>query len=77
VGYIIRQIEKRARALGHIPALPKKAKRVPEPTALALAFTELAARQAKERRQAVKAQERTGTWDKIRTRLGGLFRRKV
>jgi hypothetical protein len=86
MGYMLRQIEKRARAAGHITTAPRPrhVARLPKPSALARAFAELAAHREDERAKEMAAArasrsrfakpERRGAWHRVKA----LFhRRKV
>ncbi|HUT57407.1 MAG TPA: hypothetical protein VNA25_05990 [Phycisphaerae bacterium] len=91
MGYMLRKIRERAIEGGYLAAPVKKAKpmvtRAPGKHDRTYAELQIAAAKQREEK-AAKKQERArqreatqvqkpGTWDKIRTRLGGLFRRKV
>lgn len=91
MGYMIRRIRERAMAGGYLTApvrkprvavvrAPKKHDRTYEELRrIAAKQREEEAREERERalqREATRVQ-RSNTWDKVRTRLGGLFRRKV
>ena len=91
MGYQLRKIRERAIANGYLKLPEKKPRPIVTraPGKHDRTYAELQIEAAKRREeQAAKKQERArqreatqvqkpGTWDKIRTRLGGLFRRKV
>ena len=91
MGYMIRRIRERAMAGGYLTAPVRKPRVevVHAPKRRERTYEELRAVAAKQRdeqaqeereralqREATRVQ-RSNTWDKVRTRLGGLFRRKV
>ena len=88
MGYQLRKIRERAIANGYLK-VPVKPAKPRTPGKHDRTYEELKMHAAKEREQrAAEKRERAaqreatqvqrpGTWDKIRTRLGGLFRRKV
>ena len=88
MGYQLKKIRERAIAGGYLE-VPKRKPKTQAPLKVGRTYEEfkLAAQKASEehaeqkrararQREATQVQ-RPGTWDKIRTRLGGLFRRKV